>query len=220
MLLTPYGRREWIAITLVCALLATAAGWLWPPALALVVLLWIALLSFFRDPLRSPPDALRDGDMLSPADGTVSAVEHVEEHRATAGDAVVVRIFLSVLNVHVNRAPCDGEVVAVEHRPGRYLNAQTEASARVNESNLIVLRRPGGETIGVRQVAGMLARRIVCPLAVGDRLARGEKFGMIKFGSTTELILPRPGDVEVRVRPGDAVRGGRTILATLAEPPP
>jgi phosphatidylserine decarboxylase len=157
--------------------------------------------------------------MLSPADGVVSAIEEVEEHESAGGPATIVRIFLSVLDVHVNRAPCDAQVVAVRHRPGKYLNAQTEESARVNESNLITLRLDDGATIGVRQVAGMIARRIVCPLAPGDRLARGQKFGMIKFGSTTELIVPRSPGLVVHVQKGERVRGGLTQILTRGEAP-
>jgi len=178
------------------------------------------VLMFFRDPIRFVPKDLPPGTMLSPADGVVSAVEHVDDHSATNGPAVIVRIFLSLLNVHVNRAPFDGEVTDLVHTPGEFLNAQTEESARVNESNLITLRIDTGggleEMIGVRQVSGMIARTIVCPLKVGDRLTRGQKFGMIKFGSTTELILPRPGDVEVHVRKGDKVKAGLTRLATIS----
>lgn len=215
MPLTLYGLREWVAITIVCAALAALAAWLWWPAAVAVAVIWLALMSFFRDPIRRIETDLPPGTMLSPADGVVSAVLTVADHPATEGPATIVRIFLSVLDVHVNRSPCDCEVVRLAHTPGRYLNAQTEASAEVNESNLITVRTAQGELMGVRQVAGMVARRIVCPLAPGDRLARGQKFGMIKFGSTTELILPRPADVVVHVAKGDTVRGGRTRLATL-----
>ena len=222
MLLTRYGLREWLLITLVAAALAAAALWLgawW--AAAIVAVLWLALLSFFRDPLRRLPADLRPGDMLSPADGTVSAVLAIDHHEATGGPAIIIRIFLSVLNVHVNRSPFDAEVVGLKHTPGTYHDARTEASALHNESNLVTLSirwDQDSETIGVRQVAGKVARRIVCPLRVGDRLSRGERFGMIKFGSTTELILPRPGDVEVHVARGDTVKGAVTVLATLQPP--
>ncbi|MBX3373782.1 MAG: phosphatidylserine decarboxylase family protein [Phycisphaeraceae bacterium] len=216
MLLTPYGAREWLTISAIAFALGAlfiALAW-WIP-LAILAVLWLAVLSFFRDPFRRIPGGLAPGDMLSPADGVVSAIERVDQHRATGGPAVVVRIFLSVLNVHVNRAPFDGTVRALHHTPGKFLNAQTPESARVNEANLITMEIIGGETIGIRQVAGMIARRIVCPLRVGDRLARGDRFGMIKFGSTTELILPRPDDVRVHVAVGQRVRGGLTLLATL-----
>ena len=217
MFLTPYGLRVWFPITIVAAIVTAALMWLhwwWP--LGVVIALWLALMSFFRDPWRPLPDGLSDGDMLSPADGAVTAVFDVESHEATGGSpARIIRIFLSVLNVHINRSPCDGEVVSLKYTEGRFLNAQTEESATVNEANLIVVRIASGETIGVRQVAGMIARAIVCPLKPGDRLKRGEKFGMIKFGSTTELILPRPQDVTAYVKKGDAVKGGKTVIATL-----
>jgi phosphatidylserine decarboxylase len=184
-----------------------------------VVVLGLALLSFFRDPIRRIKSDLEPGAMLSPADGVVSAVLDVDSHQATSGrPAKIIRIFLSVLNVHINRSPYDGEVVSITRTAGKYLNAQTEESANVNESNLIIMRiklNGRAETIGVRQVSGMLARTIVCPLTAGYRLSRGQKFGMIKFGSTTELILPRPQDVTVHVKKGDKVKGGVTVIATL-----
>jgi phosphatidylserine decarboxylase len=220
MLLTPYGLREWLIITVVCALVALALvlfQWYW--ALIVPAVLWLALASFFRDPIRFVPKDLDPGVMLSPADGVISAVERVDHHDATECEAVVIRIFLSVLNVHINRAPCDCEVVATKFTPGQFLNAQTEESARVNESKLITLSRERAdglpERFGVRQVSGMIARTIVSPLKPGDRLKRGQKFGMIKFGSTTELILPRPEQVNVLVKKGDKVKGGLTRLATV-----
>lgn len=219
MLLTRYGLREWGAATAVAAMAAVAAVWAgWPWATAGVALLWLAVVAFFRDPMRRVPSDLDPGVMLSPADGRVSKVEILPHHEAVDGPAVLVRIFLSVLNVHVNRSPCDGEVESVSHRPGRYLDARSEESAKVNESLLTVLRTTGGERVGVRQVSGAIARRIVCPLRPGDRLRRGQRFGMIKFGSTTELILPRPRDVTVLVREGETVKGGLTSLARLATP--
>lgn len=216
MTLTPYGRREWLTITIVAAIIAVALGllvngWWTVP----VAVLWVALVSFFRDPIRRIPHDLPPGTMLSPADGRVSAVKELVHHDAVDGPALLVRIFLSVLNVHVNRAPYDGVVEQITYTPGKFLNAQTEESAEVNESNLVRIRIEGDETIGLRQVSGMIARRIVCPLKVGDRVERGAKFGMIKFGSTAELILPRPAHVRVHVKKGDRVRGGITKLATL-----
>lgn len=221
MLLTPYAWRVWLPIAIITAAMAGLFLWLaWWPAMVALLVIGLALLSFFRDPIRRIPRDLAPGDMLSPADGTVSAVLNVDHHPAIDqnGPATIIRIFLSVLNVHINRSPCDGEVVSLKQTPGKYLNAQTEESASVNESNLItmLIRFDGrDETIGVRQVAGMIARTIVCRLKSGDRLKRGQKFGMIKFGSTTELILPRPRDVTVHVRKGDKVKGGVTVIATL-----
>lgn len=214
--LARYGRSEWMTIILagtMCIALAVAAGW-WPVAIAIGIVV-LGMLSFFRDPRRSLPSPRPKGAMVSPADGTVSAIERVDDHAAIGGPAIVIRIFLSVLNVHVNRAPCDCTVVDLAYAPGKFLDARSEESARVNESNLITLRTVEGECIAVRQVSGKLARRIVCPLAIEDVLEQGQRIGMIKFGSTTELILPRPTDVEVLVQVGDAVRGVTTVLAVL-----
>lgn len=221
MTLTRYGIREWGIATIVASVLAVAfalLGWWW--IVAVVAILWLAVLSFFRDPIRRLPAELEPGDMISPSDGVISAVEHVYEHKATAGPAVIIRTFLSVLNVHVNRAPFDATVISKTHTPGRFINAQKPESAALNEQTLLVMRPTvagfENDVFGLKQIAGMVARRIVCPLEVGDTLQRGAKFGMIKFGSTTELILPRPDDVTVHVRAGDKVKGGLTVLATLA----
>lgn len=229
MLLSRYGLREWLTITIVAALAACGfalLAWRVHPAcwwaLIPLALCWLALVAFFRDPIRRVPRDLPPDVMLAPADGTISAIVRVDRHEAISGQgpALVIRIFLSVLDVHVNRWPCDGTVVALRYRQGTFHDARTEQSAITNESNLIVLRRRAGatgdETIGVRQVSGAIARRIVCPVNVGDHAARGARFGMIKFGSTTELILPRSDDVQVHVREGQKVKGGLTALATLA----
>ena len=217
MPLTRYGLREWMTITIVAVIAAALLGWLIAWWLAIIAgVLWLAVISFFRDPIRRVPGDLPAGSMLAPGDGVVTAVLQVDEHEATGGPATIVRVFMSVLNVHVNRSPCDGHVVALRHTPGKFLNAQTEEAAAVNENNLITLAIDGEETIGVRQIAGLIARRIVCRLEKGDPLKRGEKFGMIKFGSTTELILPRPEAVTVHVGKGEKIKGGVTVLATLA----
>lgn len=215
-LLSKYGFREWLTATIVAGAIAALFLWVgWWPAAAVTAVPWLAVLLFFRDPIRPLPSDLAPGAMLSPADGVVSAVERVEHHDAAGGPAVVIRIFLSVLNVHVNRFPCDGEVVGIEYKRGFFHDARSAECPVANESNLVTIRNAGGRTIGIRQIVGKLARRIVCGVAVGDRLTRGQRYGMIKFGSSTELILPQDLDPEVHVARGDRVRGGRTILATL-----
>jgi phosphatidylserine decarboxylase len=219
MSLTRYGFKEWFIITVAAALLGMGAVWLhWWWALAVIAVAWLGLVAFFRDPWGRRPATTSPNDMVSPADGKVSAVLQVDSHPATNGPATIVRIFLSVLDVHLNRFPCDGTVLEVVYTPGKYLDARTEESAKVNECLLTVIQIASGERIGVRQVSGAIARRIVCPLQPGSRARRGARFGMIKFGSTTELILPRPQDVRTHVRVGDRVTGGVTILATLAAP--
>lgn len=245
IVLTRYGLREWLAITVVlvpaCAVCVWWAftwhrGW-WIGA-AVAMILWFAGLMFFRDPLGRRPATDDPRDLVSPADGRVSAVLRLDHHDAVGGPALLVRIFLSVLDVHLNRAPCDGTVERIDHKPGRHLDARTEESAKVNESLLMVLRLEDGRSIGVRQVSGAIARRIVCAASPGERLVRGQRYGMIKFGSTTELIVPAPGEGGARtgggpgvangaggggvgaprclVSVGDRVIGGVTILARLA----
>ena len=152
--------------------------------------------------------------MLSPADGVVSAIERLDTHEAVEGPAVIIRIFLSVLNVHINRAPCKCTLKEAIYSEGKFLDARTEESAKVNESNLLILDT-GFQMIGVRQVSGKLAKRIICPLLVGDSLHQGQQFGMITLGSTTELILPEQNGVDVLVTKGQSVRGGLTQVAIL-----
>lgn len=218
MLLTPYGIREWATASIAAIAIGVAAalaGW-WPLS-AVAGLGLLATIWFFRDPPGRRPAEPGPNAMVSPADGVVSAIFREESHEAVGGPAIVVRIFLSVLDVHVNRSPADAEVVRLSHRPGRYLDARTEASATLNESNLIVLKLADGRPIGVKQISGAIARRIVCPLSPGARLSRGERFGMIKVGSTTELILPDPDRIQTLVKVGDRVVGGVTILARIPD---
>jgi len=224
IVLSRYGLREWLTITVVLVPACAVAAWwaiAWHPAwwigAAVAAILWFAGVMFFRDPLGRRPATDDPLDLVSPADGRVSAVLSLDHHDAVGGPALLVRIFLSVLDVHLNRAPCDGVVDRIEHRPGRYLDARTEESAKVNESLLMVLRTGRDRAIGVRQVSGAIARRIVCTVRPGDSLVRAQRYGMIKFGSTTELIVPASdGSPPVaRVRVGDRVTGGVTILARM-----
>ena len=215
MTLTRYGLKQWVGITVILAIPLTFFVWFgWWYGVVAVCTLWLALVSFFRNPRRRIPACLEAGTMLSPADGTISAIERVEHHEAIGGEALIIRIFLSVLDVHINRAPCDCTLTEMIYRPGKFLDARTEESARVNESNLLIFDH-GGEPLGVRQVSGKIARHIVCPLQTGDTLTQGQQFGMIKYGSTTELILPRPDDVSLMVCKGDKVKAGLSKFCLL-----
>ena len=168
---------------------------------------------FFRDPNRTIPVAT--GLIVSPADGKVVAIERVEYDSFIDGPAVVVGIFLSVFNVHINRAPSKSRVIGLTYQPGKFLNALKPISARENERMIVRLEddeKPHRRYV-VRQIAGALARRIVCQVRPGDQLARGERFGMIKLGSRTELVLPDDGSLVIKTHVGDKVRGGASVLA-------
>ena len=180
----------------------------WLAALALVLLGWLA--TFFRDPERTPESPLPDV-LLAPADGRVTAIETIVEPRYLEGPARRISIFLSLWDVHVQRSPCDGVVRWLDYQPGTFAPAYS-ARAERNESNLIGLETAHGR-VAVRQVAGILARRIVCWPAVGDRVRRGQRLGLIKFGSRVDLFLPPHADVLVVV--GQPVRAGQTVVARL-----
>jgi phosphatidylserine decarboxylase len=180
---------------------------LWPLAIAFG-LLAAFMAFFFRDPTRKPPtDA---NVVVSPADGRVTRVSVLEE--ANKSSATLVSIFLSPLDVHINRAPIAGEITSVSYIRGKFLIATDEKASLVNEQNVLTIK---GDTITVvcKQIAGILARRIVCWKQVGERVALGERIGLIKFSSRTDLVLPP--NVEVLVTVGARVRGGTTIIGRI-----
>lgn len=205
--------------------LAVSAGWAvlwialgpWPVSLVGALLLG-AVLMFFRDPNRVIPK--EQGLILSAADGRVTHVQRIEKEPTIGGPAMRVSVFLSVANVHVNRAPCAGRVLDTKLREGLYLDARDEACADKNACNTMTLApdRPIKGPIIVKQLTGKIARRIVCNVRAGDRLATGEKFGMIKFGSRTDVIVPEQPGLEVLVKVGQKVHGGTTILARVVQP--
>jgi len=177
---------------------------------SLMLLLWV--LAFFRDPRREVPEG---GDILvSPADGRVTDIEVVEENDVIQGKALRIGIFLGIFDVHINRTSCAVRIDKITHRNGQYRNAMNPESGRVNESNDIAMTRLNEPTdpLLVRQVSGAVARRIVCEAQIGQNFACGQKFGMIKFGSRTELYLPARDDANLLVKVGDKVRAGETIL--------
>jgi len=174
------------------------------------LLIWA--LTFFRDPQRRcPPDT---NLLLAPADGRVTDIQQVAESSFIQGPALRIGIFLSIFDVHINRAPCNVRVETIHYKKGRYINAMSPESGRVNESNDLALVRTDSprDRLVVRQISGAIARRIVCKTAPGEELAGGERFGMIKFGSRTELYVPVREEVNCLVRLGDKVKAGLTPL--------
>jgi phosphatidylserine decarboxylase len=184
----------------------------------LLLLVSIILISFtlyfFRDPLREIPKELKAGDVLSPADGRVMMIEETEENEFLKAPAKVIGIFLSPLNVHVNRVPISGTVKFYRYIKGEFIKAYDHNSADKNERTVIGIE---GEKFKVlfKQITGFVARRIVCELKVGDKVQRGEKFGMIKFGSRTDVILPANAVIKVSVN--QKVTGGITVLAEVPD---
>ena len=170
-------------------------------------LLTVSVGLFFRDPERLVPQS--PGAIVSPADGRVMEVVAAEAKTRR------ISIFLSVLDVHVNRAPYSGKVEKVVYSPGKFLAAYRREASLVNEANSITLQNHGREFL-VRQIAGVIARRIVCRVQPGDVLEKGQRYGLIRFGSRVDLVLPHEAEIVVHV--GDRVRGGETPLAFLKEP--
>lgn len=202
---------RWIVAVL---LLLGVGAWLITPWLALVpAAMLVFTFAFFRDPRREIPGG--DRDVVSPADGRVTDVVEMEEGEVTGTRMRRIGIFLSVFDVHVNRAPLAGRVIHSAACDGAYHDARSPLASTHNVARTWGFDC-GGTTLVVRQITGAIARRIVPWAAVGDRLARGEHFGMIRFGSRTELFVPLEARVLATV--GDHVRGGSTILATLPEP--
>ena len=202
--------REARWIFAVLAALTLFLAWLAPAASLLGVALILYTFYFFRDPDReAPADALV---VVAPADGLVVEIEEKAEEEVVKGTMRRVAIFLSVLDVHTNRAPIEGEVIYRQHYPGKFLDARNPEASVVNES-LTWAFRSGGTTLVVRQITGAIARRIVAWSEMGDRVEKGERFGMIRFGSRTEIYLPL--DSEITVKRGDRVKGGETVVARL-----
>ena len=187
---------------------AAALVWLtaWPYAIP-VLLLGAFCLWFFRDPERKIPDLA--GAIVSPGDGKVTDISAVN---SADGERSRISIFLNVFDVHVNRSPIAGVIRDVRYRRGKFLNAIGAHSAEENEQNIVTVEGEG-RTVVFKQIAGLIARRIVCDLKVGDAVGRGQRVGLIKFGSRVDVIFDR--DAAIQVRLGDRVKGGSTVLAVL-----
>jgi phosphatidylserine decarboxylase len=230
MKLTPYGRKEWLGSALMALILS--AGWTalalrghpvtGGTLLALTWLLWLAIAAFFRVPCRTIKQD--PSQLLSPADGRVSDIETITDHGILpfAGTPLTrIGIFLSVLDVHVNRAPCNLTVEYRNYKEGRFLDARDSRCAKENESLVIAGTGTAGKRtfpVAVRQISGAIARRIVCEPQPGTTLHQGDIYGMIKFGSRTELYFPAGKGITPCVQVGDRVRSGLSYLARIEQP--
>lgn len=204
-------REGWpfAAATLVAAIVVNVvAGLLWAAPFWLIFLF---VVQFFRDPPRQVPD--NPQAVLSPADGRIVKVERVRDPY-TERDTVLISVFMNVFNVHSNRAPADGVVESVVYQPGKFVNADLDKASTDNERNAIVMKLPDGERLAFVQVAGLIARRILCYVKAGDTLSRGQRYGFIRFGSRVDVYLPL--SVRPKVAVGDVVRATQTVIAELA----
>jgi phosphatidylserine decarboxylase len=188
----------------VAGVLVWLTSWPWAviPVLLAAFFLW-----FFRDPERAIP--AEPGLIVSPGDGLVTETVRLE---TASGPKQRISIFLSVFDVHVNRSPIAGTVSEVRYQKGKYLNAMNPASADQNEQSIVTVQG-GGFEVTFKQIAGLLARRIVCNLTVGSAIGRGERMGLIKFGSRVDVVIP--AEAELKVKPGVRVKGGLSVLAAM-----
>ncbi|MBZ0095525.1 MAG: phosphatidylserine decarboxylase [Sulfuricella sp.] len=193
-----------VALSLLVTFLA---GWLWALPLWIISLF---VLQFFRDPGRNVPTARNL--VIAPADGRIVAVERVQDTYLKR-DAQKVSVFMNVFNVHSNRSPVDGVVEEIWYNPGKFINADLNKASTENERNAIWLRSDCGYDITCVQVAGLIARRILCYAKPGEWLGRGQRYGFIRFGSRVDVYLPLTAQVRVSI--GDKVRAGETVLAEL-----
>lgn len=198
-----------ILVSCACAIIAWAIGWAVPAAI--FGLLTLFIVWFFRNPERITPE--NPALIISPADGRVIRIEEVTGHELLEGPSTKISIFMNVFNVHVNRAPCDGTVENIKYYAGKFLSANLDKASLDNERNALVLRMADGRRILTIQVAGLIARRIACWVTPGMAVKKGERFGLIRFGSRLEVFMPP--DAKVLVAIGDTVRAGETPLGEL-----
>jgi phosphatidylserine decarboxylase len=205
---------EGIPFVLGAAAAAAAFGFFWPKSLPLAVLalLLAAFMAwFFRDPERVPPGD--PGAVISPADGKVVFCGGCPPGIYSPEPGKMVSVFMWIFDVHVNRAPVSGKVISVRYNPGKFLAANVEKASLLNEQNGVVLETAEGHRVSYVQIAGLVARRIACSVSVGDTVQQGQRVGMIRFGSRLDVILP--ASAILRVRTGDRVRAGESILGVL-----
>lgn len=190
-------------------LIAFVSGFPWVSVPLFFLTLFV--IWFFRNPERTAPD--KPLQLISPADGKVIRIEEVTREELSGRSFLKISIFMNVFNVHVNRMPCSGEVFAICYTPGKFLSANLDKASVLNERNIVMVRTSEGREIVIVQIAGLIARRIVCWLKEGAKVKKGERFGLIRFGSRVEVLLPAGSNLLVRI--GDKVRAGETPIGEL-----
>lgn len=212
--LAKYGIKELIIFGIPCVVGIGVSIVVFPWIVPVPLFFLAFLLNFFRDPKRDTPQGAEF--VISPADGTVSHIVPVFEENYLKCDTTKISIFMSVLDVHVNRVPVRGRVEFIKHTKGKFLDARDDECFSCNENNLMGLSLMGSHRkIAVKQIAGKIAKRIVCACKVGDIFEPGQRFGMIKFGSRVEVFVPNSVQFEVMVRVGEKVTAGKTILGKI-----
>jgi phosphatidylserine decarboxylase len=201
-----------LALTVVCLWLATR----WDSRIAFGISLVLAILTvftayFFRDPDRSAD--LETGTLVSPGDGVVVEIDTLESHPFIGDKTIQVSVFLSIFDVHVNRVPATGVIDYVDYNPGKFFAAYEDKASELNEQTEIGMVTETGRKVAFKQIAGLIARRVVCRLKAGDNVAAGDRFGLIRFGSRVDLLVPE--DCRIDVKLGDRVYGGETVLGKL-----
>lgn len=209
----PFILMGWVLVGVGAWAIMRYGPWLWL-AEGPLLLLGIWLLVFFRDPQRAGPRG--DGLILSPADGKIVDVSSVHEPMYLKAEATRISIFMNVFDVHVNRYPVSGVVELTHYNAGLFLHAASEKASLENEQSSVGMRGAHGPLL-VRQIAGLIARRIVTDSRVGDRVAQGTRLGIIRFGSRVDVFLPRPSRSTIRIAVGDRVQVGATVLAEYSE---
>ncbi|MBM4054651.1 MAG: phosphatidylserine decarboxylase family protein [Planctomycetes bacterium] len=212
--LTKYGIRELLLFGIPCIVGIYFSIIFFPWIMPVPVFFLLFLLNFFRDPERKTP--LGKELIIAPADGVVTHIVPVFEENYLKCDSIKISIFMSVVNVHVNRMPARGTVEFIKHTPGKFLDARDDECFSSNESNLVGLSL--AENMGkitIKQIAGRIAKRIVCACKIGESLQQGERFGMIKFGSRVEVFVPKTIRFEPTVTVGEKVTAGKTIIGKI-----
>lgn len=198
-----------IASGIMLTSISLAVGWRCPALILFLITLFIVW--FFRNPRRNIPDTC---DLIvAPADGKIIEVKEEFEKRYLNERTIKVSIFMSIFNVHINRIPYSGKVLSVSYNPGRFISANRDKASLENEQNAVIIGTKEGKRILFIQIAGLIARRIVCRLNAGNNVEKGERFGLIRFGSRVDIFLPP--DVELKIRKGSKVKGGETVIGVM-----